>query len=151
MEVTRLPDAVTVINDAYNANPDSMKAAISALATMAGRGRGFAVLGHMTELGDDADALHEEIGAAAAAAGLAGLIVVGDQATPMLAGAKGVASWHGELLYVPDDRAAVRELRNRLTAGDVVLVKASHSIGLQSVALDLTGERPLTAEEGPRS
>jgi UDP-N-acetylmuramyl pentapeptide synthase len=45
----------------------------------------------------------------------------------------------------------VRELRNRLTAGDVVLVKASHSIGLQSVALDLTGERPLTAEEGPRS
>ena len=69
--------------------------------------RGFAVLGHMTELGDEADRLHEEIGAAAAAAGLAGLIVVGDEAAPMLAGAKAVPSWHGELLSVPDAAAAV--------------------------------------------
>ena len=82
MEVTRLPDGVTIINDAYNANPDSVRAAIAALATMAEAGRGFAVLGHMTELGDDADRLHEEIGAAAAAAGLAGLIVVGDAGGP---------------------------------------------------------------------
>ena len=149
MEVTRLADGVTVINDAYNANPDSMKAAIATLARMAEGGRGFAVLGHMTELGDDVDALHEEIGAVAAAAGLAGLIVVGDQATPMLAGAKSVSSWHGELVYVPDDRAALRELRSRLTAGDVVLVKASHSIGLQTVALDLTGEQPLPADPEP--
>lgn len=151
MEVTRLRGGVTVINDAYNANPESMRAAIGALATMSRGGRAFAVLGHMTELGDQADRMHEEIGALAAAAGLAGLFVVGEQAAPMLAGAKAVPAWHGELLYLPDDRAAVRELRNRLTAGDVVLVKASHSIGLQSVALDLTGEQPMTGEEGPRS
>ena len=151
MEVTRLPGGITVINDAYNANPDSVKAAISALAAMARSGRGYAVLGHMTELGDEADRMHEEVGALAAAAGLAGLIVVGENATPMLAGAKAVPSWSGELLYVPDDRAAVRELRSRLTAGDVVLVKASHSIGLQSVALDLTGERPMPDQDGPRS
>ena len=97
MEVTRLPDGVTVINDAYNANPDSVRAALAALATMARGRRGFAVLGHMTELGDDAERLHEEVGAAAAAAGLAGLIVVGEDAAPILVGAKSVPSWHGEL------------------------------------------------------
>ena len=145
MEVTQLSDGVTIINDAYNANPDTVRAAIAALATMALRGRGFAVLGHMTELGEDADRLHEEIGAAAAGAGLAGLIVVGEQAAPMLAGAKAVPAWHGELLSVPDAAAAVRAVRDRIRAGDVVLVKASHSIGLERVALALTGERPLEA------
>jgi UDP-N-acetylmuramoyl-tripeptide--D-alanyl-D-alanine ligase len=118
---------------------------------MASGGRAFAVLGYMAELGDEADQLHEEIGALAAGAGLDGLVVVGDKATPMLAGAKAVGSWQGELLYVPDDAAAVAALRERLVAGDVVLVKASHSVGLESVALALTGERQLAAEPGPRS
>jgi UDP-N-acetylmuramoyl-tripeptide--D-alanyl-D-alanine ligase len=152
MEVTQRPDGVTVVNDAYNANPDSMRAAIAALATMAGGGRGLAVLGQMTELGDAAGQLHEEIGATAARAGVAALIVVGEQAAPMLAGAKAVPSWQGELLAVPDAAAAVRALTDRLRSGDVVLVKASHAIGLERVALALTGERPLTDEdEGLRS
>jgi UDP-N-acetylmuramoyl-tripeptide--D-alanyl-D-alanine ligase len=149
MEVTRLPDGVTVVNDAYNANPDSVRAAIAALAGMTQGGRGFAVLGHMTELGEDADRLHEQVGAEAAAAGLAGLIVVGEQAAPMLAGARGVRGWHGELSYVPDAAAAVGTLRERLRDGDVVLVKASHSIHLERVALALTGERPLDGEAEP--
>jgi UDP-N-acetylmuramoyl-tripeptide--D-alanyl-D-alanine ligase len=63
----------------------------------------------------------------------------------MLAGAKAVPAWHGELLSVPDGPAAVHAVRDRLRAGDVVLVKASHSIGLERVALALTGERPLDA------
>jgi len=147
MEVTRLPDGVIVINDAYNANPDSVRAAIGALATMARGRRGFAVLGHMTELGDDADRLHEEIGAVAAAAGLAGLIVVGEKARPILTGTKSVPAWQGELVYVPDVAEAVRAARDRLRDGDVVLVKASHSIGLERVALDLTGEPPAGAQE----
>ena len=156
MEVTQLSDGVTIINDAYNANPDTVRAAIAALTTMARGHRGFAVLGHMTELGDDADRLHEEVGAAAAAAGLAGLIVVGEQATPMLAGAKAVPSWHGELVFVPDAATAVSAVRDRVRAGDVVLVKASHSIGLERVALALTGEQPLDipaagANEGLRA
>jgi UDP-N-acetylmuramoyl-tripeptide--D-alanyl-D-alanine ligase len=149
MEVTRLPDGVTVVNDAYNANPDSVRAAIAALGAMARGRRSFAVLGHMTELGDDADRLHEEVGAEAATAGLAGLIVVGEQATPMLTGAKGVRGWQGELSYVPDAAAAVGALRERLRDGDVVLVKASHSIHLERVALALTGEQPLDGETGP--
>jgi UDP-N-acetylmuramoyl-tripeptide--D-alanyl-D-alanine ligase len=150
MEVTRLPDGVTVINDAYNANPDSARAALAALAAMARSGRSFAVLGHMTELGDDADRLHEEIGAAAAAAGVAGLIVVGEDAAPILAGTKAVPAWQGELVHVADAAAAVRAVRDRLRAGDVVLVKASHSIGLQRVALALTGEEP-AGDEGPHN
>jgi UDP-N-acetylmuramoyl-tripeptide--D-alanyl-D-alanine ligase len=155
MEVTRLPDGVTVINDAYNANPDSVRAAIEALEVMARGRRSFAVLGHMTELGDDADRLHEQVGAAAAAAGLAALIVVGDEAAPILTGAKAVPGWQGEQLSVPDATAAIGALRHRLRAGDVVLVKASHSIHLERVALALTGEQPRSdqapAEAGPVS
>lgn len=150
MEVTQLPDGVTVINDAYNASPDSMKAAISALASMARSGRAYAVLGQMAELGAKADRLHEAVGTQAAAAGVAGLIVVGDAAAPLLAGAKAVPSWQGELLHVPDAEAAVQALGDRLRSGDVVLVKASHSVGLEAVALALTGEGR-AGEQGPRS
>ncbi len=149
MEVTERPDGVVVLNDAYNANPESVRAAIEALVTMSRGRRAFAVLGPMTELGDESDAQHEAAGELAAKAGLAGLIVVGDGAAPMLAGAKAVPSWHGELLHVPDMATAVREVDNRLASGDVVLVKASHVIGLERVALALTGERPLGGEEGP--
>jgi UDP-N-acetylmuramoyl-tripeptide--D-alanyl-D-alanine ligase len=143
MEVTARPDGVTILNDAYNANPDAMRAAIATLATMARAGRGIAVLGHMTELGAQADELHEAAGAQAARAGVAALIVVGDEAAPMLAGAKSVSSWSGELVGVPDAATAVAAVRSRTRPGDVVLVKASHSIGLERVALALTGERQL--------
>jgi UDP-N-acetylmuramoyl-tripeptide--D-alanyl-D-alanine ligase len=150
MEVTRLPDGVTVINDAYNANPDSMRAALAALATIARGRRAFAVLGYMSELGDDAERLHEEVGAAAAAVDPAGLIVVGEDAAPILVGAKSAPYWQGEPVWVDDVAAAVRAARDRLRDGDVVLVKASHSIGLERVALALTGEQPI-ADEGPHS
>ena len=150
MEVTRLADGVTVVNDAYNANPDSVRAAIAALTSMSRGRRAFAVLGHMTELGDDADRLHAEIGADAAAAGLAGLIVVGDEAAPILAGARTVSGWRGDLEHVPDAAAAVGALKGRLHDGDVVLVKASHSIHLERVALALTGEQPLDGDQEPR-
>ncbi len=149
MEVSQRADGVTVINDAYNASPDSMKAAISALADIARTGRAYAVLGEMAELGEEADRLHEAVGAQAAAAGLAGLIVVGDAAAPILTGTKAVASWQGELLHVPDAAAALQAIRERLRGGDVVLVKASHAIGLESVALALTGEAKIS-EGGPR-
>ncbi len=143
MEVTRRPDGVTVINDAYNANPEALSAALSAAAAMANGGRAFAVLGHMTELGAQAEELHEQAGRQAARAGLAGLIVVGQQAAPMLAGAKADPSWRGELLQVPDAAAAVAAAARLVRPGDVVLVKASRAANLQRVALALTGERPL--------
>ncbi len=149
MEVTALPGGITVINDAYNASPDAMRAAIGSLAGMARGGRGIAVLGEMAELGDQSGELHEAAGAQAAQAGVAALIVVGDGAAAMLAGAKSVGTWGGELVHVPDAAAAVRAVRSRMRADDVVLVKASHSIGLERVALALTGERPLDGEQAP--
>jgi UDP-N-acetylmuramoyl-tripeptide--D-alanyl-D-alanine ligase len=144
MEVTDRADGVTVVNDAYNANPESVRAALAALADMtAGGRRGFAVLGQMTELGEESQGFHEEVGMLAARAGVAALIVVGEAAGAILTGTKSVPSWSGELLHVADSPAAVRALEQRLSGGDVVLVKASHSVGLQAVALALTGEQPL--------
>jgi UDP-N-acetylmuramoyl-tripeptide--D-alanyl-D-alanine ligase len=140
MEVTERPDGVTVINDAYNANPESMAAAISTLARMASGRRSFAVLGPMYELGGESQHSHEEVGRLAARAGVAGLVVVGDEASAMLAGAKAEPSWQGELISVPDGASAVAALGNLLAPGDVVLVKASRSAGLERAAHALTGE-----------
>jgi UDP-N-acetylmuramoyl-tripeptide--D-alanyl-D-alanine ligase len=140
MEVTQRPDGVTVINDAYNASPEAMAAAIDALVVMARGRRSFAVLGPMYELGSQSRTWHEETGGQAARAGVTGLIVVGEDAAPMLTGAKAESSWPGELLAVPDAGGAVEALAARLRPGDVVLVKAAHAAGLERVALALTGE-----------
>ena len=137
MEVHRRPDGVTVINDAYNANPESVRAALDALRHLAQDGRGFAILGHMAELGDLSRASHEDIGEFAARAELSGLIVVGEEAAPILAGARRVRSWTGEALAVPDAAAALDALANQLKPGDVVLVKASRAAQLEGVAADL--------------
>ncbi len=148
MEVTRRADGVTVINDAYNANPEALRAALEALAAMTAGRRAYAVLGHMTELGPAARELHEQAGRWAAQAGVTGLIVVGHQAAPMLAGAKSEPFWHGELVAVPDAAAAVAAVTERARSGDVILVKASRAANLQQVALALTGEQPLAAANG---
>ena len=140
MEVTERPDGVTVINDAYNANPEAVAAALDTLATVARRRRSFAVLGPMNELGEESPQWHEQAGGLAARAGVAGLIVVGEDAAPMLSGAKAERFWHGELIGVPDADSAVAALGNLLAPGDVVLVKASRAAGLERVALALTGE-----------
>ncbi len=143
MEVRRRADGVMIINDAYNANPESVRAAIEALAHLARDGRAFAVLGHMAELGDTSRARHEETGEFAAqvlASGLAGLIAVGEEAAPLLAGARRVGTWHGEAVGVPDGAAALEVLANQLKPGDVVLVKASRAAGLEGVAADLLSE-----------
>jgi UDP-N-acetylmuramoyl-tripeptide--D-alanyl-D-alanine ligase len=143
MEVHQRADGVTVINDAYNANPESVRAALDALAHLAQGRRGFAVLGHMAELGDTSRASHQDVGeyaARVADCGLAGLIAVGDEAAPLLDGARRVPSWTGEALAVPDGAAAIEMLANRLKPADVVLVKASRAARLEGVAAALMGE-----------
>ena len=145
MEVHRRRDGVTVINDAYNANPESVAAALRALRHLAQDGRGFAVLGHMAELGGTSRASHEDVGELAAQADLAGVIAVGDEAAPILAGARRVRSWTGEALAVPDGAAALDALSNQLKPGDVVLVKASRAAHLEGVA-----EALLAGEEADR-
>jgi UDP-N-acetylmuramoyl-tripeptide--D-alanyl-D-alanine ligase len=148
MEVRHRADGVTVINDAYNANPESVRAALDALAHLAQSqqaqgSRGFAVLGHMAELGGTSRSSHEDIGEYAARvsdSGLAGLIAVGEEAAPLLAGARRVRSWTGEALAAPDGAAALELLANRLKPRDVVLVKASRAAHLEGVAAALLGE-----------
>jgi UDP-N-acetylmuramoyl-tripeptide--D-alanyl-D-alanine ligase len=151
MEVRRSPAGVIVVNDAYNANPESVRAALEAMAHMARGRRSFAVLGQMAELGDESRASHEEIGALAAGTGVTGLIVVGKEAEPILDGAlarNGAGTeWRGEAISVPDGPAAVAALRGRLVGGDIVLVKASHAAGLERVAAELLAQPDLVKEK----
>jgi UDP-N-acetylmuramoyl-tripeptide--D-alanyl-D-alanine ligase len=143
MELHERPDGVLVVNDAYNANPDSTRAAIAALAHLTGNGtsrRGLAVLGYMAELGDIAAESHAEAGRLAALAGAAVVVAVGADAAPVLDGARSVGGWQGEAVAAPDPKSAIAELQNRLRPGDVVLVKASKAAGLWEVADGLLAE-----------
>jgi UDP-N-acetylmuramoyl-tripeptide--D-alanyl-D-alanine ligase len=145
MEVTERGDGVTVVNDAYNANPESVRAALDALAAMTRGGRAFAVLGTMAELGADSVAEHETIGQHAARSGIRGLVAIGEAAAPVLDGARRVGSWTGECVQVDDVGAAVAVLNEWLRPRDVVLVKGSRVAGLERVAqalLDADVTRP---------
>lgn len=134
MEVTRRSDGVVVINDAYNANPESMSAALESLSAIGSGRRTWAVLGQMTELGELSQAAHEDTGRLAARLGVAHLVVVGEGAAPILEGARREPGWPGVAVHQPDGDAALAFLRDRLQYGDVVLVKASRAIGLERLA-----------------
>ncbi|MFJ2826167.1 UDP-N-acetylmuramoyl-tripeptide--D-alanyl-D-alanine ligase [Streptomyces sp. NPDC087263] len=138
MEVTERPDGVTVVNDAYNANPESMRAALRALVAMGKGRRTWAVLGQMAELGDEALAEHDAIGRLAVRLNVSKLVAVGGrEASWLQLGAYNEGSWGEESVHVSDAQAAVDLLRSELRPGDVVLVKASRSVGLERVALAL--------------
>jgi UDP-N-acetylmuramoyl-tripeptide--D-alanyl-D-alanine ligase len=138
MEVTERPDGVTIVNDAYNANPESMRAALRALAAMGAGRRTWAVLGHMAELGDEALAEHDAVGRLAVRLNVSKLVAVGGrEASWLQLGAYNEGSWGEESVHVSDAQAAIDLLRSELRPGDVVLVKASRSVGLERVALAL--------------
>ncbi|WP_328366265.1 UDP-N-acetylmuramoyl-tripeptide--D-alanyl-D-alanine ligase [Streptomyces sp. NBC_00457] len=140
MEVTERPDGVTVVNDAYNANPESMRAALRALAAMGKGRRTWAVLGKMAELGDEALAEHDAVGRLAVRLNVSKLVAVGGrEASWLQLGAYNEGSWGEESVHVSDAQAAIDLLRSELRPGDVVLVKASRSVGLESVAQALVG------------
>ncbi|MCX5148206.1 MULTISPECIES: UDP-N-acetylmuramoyl-tripeptide--D-alanyl-D-alanine ligase [unclassified Streptomyces] len=143
MEVTERADGVTIVNDAYNANPESMRAALRALAAMGGAakadgGRTWAVLGPMAELGDASLAEHDAVGRLAVRLNVSKLVAVGGrEASWLQLGAYNEGSWGEESVVVSDAQAAIDLLRSELRPGDVVLVKASRSVGLERVALAL--------------
>ncbi|WP_245177531.1 UDP-N-acetylmuramoyl-tripeptide--D-alanyl-D-alanine ligase [Geodermatophilus sp. DF01-2] len=137
MEVTRRADGVTVVNDAYNANPESMRAALAALAGLPARRR-IAVLGGMAELGLGAAAEHERLGRDAVAAGVDLVVAVGPDAVGIADGAIAAGAREDAGTVRVPDRVAARELLTEvLVPGDVVLVKASRSYGLEVLAADL--------------
>ncbi|WP_018635007.1 UDP-N-acetylmuramoyl-tripeptide--D-alanyl-D-alanine ligase [Parafrankia elaeagni] len=137
MEVTTTPDGVVVLNDAYNANPESMRAALTALLDIRGGGRAWAVLGPMGELGAAADEAHRSLGSLVAELGVPRLVAVGPGARGVHDAAAGTAGWRGESAWVPGVEEAVAHLAGRVRGGDVVLVKASRSFGLERVAAGL--------------
>jgi UDP-N-acetylmuramoyl-tripeptide--D-alanyl-D-alanine ligase len=144
MEVTERADGVTVVNDAYNANPDSMRAALKALVAMGHGRRTWAVLGSMLELGAESTAEHDAIGRLAVRLNISRLVVVGDVARPMATGAQHEGSWGEEVVWVPDADAAGTLLEDKLQPGDVVLFKSSRDAGLRWL-----GDRIAESASGP--
>ena len=148
MRVSDRPDGVTIIDDAYNANPDSMQAGLQALAWIArggsgaARRRSWAVLGEMAELGEDAISEHDRIGRLAVRLDVSRLVVVGmgRSMSAMHHGAVMEGSWGGEAAIVADADAALTLLRAELQPGDVVLVKASNAAGLGALADSLAAD-----------
>ncbi len=124
-EETELPGGGLVVNDAYNANPDSMRAALEHLAARAGSRRKVAILGEMAELGESSERYHREAGELAASLGIE-VVGVGERATA-----------YGPIAWAPDAEAAVVVARDVLAPGDAVLVKASRAVGLEGIASEI--------------
>jgi UDP-N-acetylmuramoyl-tripeptide--D-alanyl-D-alanine ligase len=127
-ELIELGDDVIVVNDCYNANPISMRAALDHLASLR-RGRKIAVLGEMAELGPDAESFHHEVGRRARELGVDMVVGVGD-----------LGRAYEPDRYADDAEAAVEVVTDLLAPGDTILVKGSRAVGLEAVAARLSGE-----------
>ncbi|MFI7483104.1 UDP-N-acetylmuramoyl-tripeptide--D-alanyl-D-alanine ligase [Kocuria sp. M1R5S2] len=137
MERTERADGVTVINDAYNANPQSMRAALQTLAQL-GRGepgsaprRTWAVLGGMLELGESSVEEHDALGRMVVRLNISKLVAVGQTARPVYDAAQLEGSWGNEATWVADAEEAEEVLRHELAPGDIVLFKSSNASGLR--------------------
>ena len=140
MELVEAPGGYTVINDAYNASPDSMAAALKTLAEVTrGTRRSVAVLGEMAELGSLADEEHDRIGRLVVRLNVEKLVVVGRAARHIHNAAGLEGSWDGESVLVASADEAYDLLRGELRSGDVVLVKSSNSAGLRLLGDRLGG------------
>lgn len=127
-EETPLPGGGLLINDAYNANPASMRAALEHLVERAGSRRTVAVLGEMAELGIEGPRFHEELGAVAQELGVDVIVGVGE-----------LGRRYGPDEWAPDAAHAIEVVRSVVEPGDTVLVKASRAVGLELVAESLAG------------
>ena len=134
MEVFETPDGLRVVNDAYNANPTSMAAALKAVRSMAGRGRSIVVLGHMAELGPISDEEHERVGELVARLGIDGLVVVGREARLIAVGAQREGVEPERIVMCEDVSEAASAVRSLARPGDIVLVKASRVERMERVA-----------------
>ena len=148
LEAVRLPGArmqvvnahgAWIINDAYNANPDSMKAALIALKEFPGATRRLAVLGSMGELGQHATELHRATGEFAARQDLAFLVVVGPHAEAYAQGAIAAGLSHNQIVSALDAEEATIALRPLMREADAILVKGSHFMGLERLVSALSG------------
>lgn len=138
LDVREIESEITVIDDSYNANLDSMRSGITTLKTLAqakGRGRAVAVLGEMLELGVDSETHHRLVGKACIEAGIEVVVTVGQQATPIYQ----TVLDHAEAQHCENAEEALRVVRQVLAPGDTVLVKGSNGSGVWKIAEALTG------------
>jgi UDP-N-acetylmuramoyl-tripeptide--D-alanyl-D-alanine ligase len=148
MELHERADGVVVVNDSYNANPDSMRAALDTLAEISGRSaeaRSWALLGDMLELGSTAEAEHQALGRAVAEHGIARLVAVGAYAQMVVDAARRAGLPAERATAVETKAAMTRLVLQGVRPGDTVLVKASRGLALNTVADEI-----LTAEPGQR-
>ncbi len=125
MERQLLDSGITIINDAYNANPESMAAALRTLSGLATPGHSWAILGEMAELGEHRVEQHDAIGRLAVRLDIAHLVVIGDAAKTMYLGALQEGSFNGEAVWFPDFDSAYDYIVTGAKAPDVLLFKAS--------------------------
>jgi UDP-N-acetylmuramoyl-tripeptide--D-alanyl-D-alanine ligase len=132
MQVFRRTDGVTIVNDAYNASPESMRAALQTLAQLGKNGhRTIAVLGEMAELGQFSPEAHDSIGRLVVRLNIDQLFVIGKNAKLIHMGASQEGSWDGESRFFDSIDEAFEPVRGMLVSGDVVLVKSSKSANLR--------------------
>ena len=136
-ELLELRDGVVIVNDCYNANPISMRAALDHLASLEVRGRRVAVLGEMAELGPQGPDYHRDAGAHARQRGVGPIVGVGE-----------LARHYAPDEWVPDARSAVPIVNGLLESGDAVLVKGSRAVGLELVSDELAAMRGLRPPGG---
>ncbi|MFV0633239.1 UDP-N-acetylmuramoyl-tripeptide--D-alanyl-D-alanine ligase [Demequina sp.] len=139
MALTERADGVWILDDSYNASPESMRAALRALKDIGTTGRTFAVVGEMREMGQSSRAGHEEIGLTAVRLRIDHLLAVGQGARPVYVSAVREGSWGDEAAYVATIDEARAYLDERVARGDTVLIKASHGSGLWKLADELLG------------
>lgn len=140
MQLERLSGDIIVLNDAYNASPASMQAALETLQHIQGQ-RHIALLGDMFELGDGAQQAHHQIGQACAARGVDVLVTVGELSTHIAQGALQAGMTKQQVFHVDRRREAWHILQNQLLPGDVVLVKASRGMALEKIVQSLRDDR----------
>jgi UDP-N-acetylmuramoyl-tripeptide--D-alanyl-D-alanine ligase len=144
-------NGLTVLNDAYNANPNSMRAALETLAALPARGRKIAVLGDMLELGAATERYHREIGEYAASCGLDQLVCVGEWGRTIADAAVAAGQPKATVTRYRDSATTARDIRHHLRENDLVLLKASRGVRLEAVANALLAEPPATRRQAAAS
>ena len=140
MELIKSKQGFTVLNDAYNASPASVVAALKTLQALAGYDRKIVVLGNMLELGDYAPKAHRDIGSAIARGGVSKLVAVGELAADIIEGAKSAGFPEENIEWYPDSASAAADLKSQVKGGDAVLVKGSRAMKMEEIVRILLSE-----------
>jgi UDP-N-acetylmuramoyl-tripeptide--D-alanyl-D-alanine ligase len=147
----RKVEGISVLNDAYNANPNSMKAALETVVALPAQGRKVAVLGDMLELGDATERYHREIGEYAASCKLDQLICVGTWAKVIADAAVSAGQPKATVTRYRDSGTTAETIRHHLQPGDLVLLKASRGVRLEAVANALLAVEPAALRQAAAS